>query len=87
MAACPEFHERLKALANDDIRYRVEDNLNMLGMTDHRIREAAKKTWWERFFLMCDIDEVVPRAPEFVRSVHAAAAFVIYLTGRDRIRI
>ena len=85
--ACPEFYDRLKALTNDDIRYRVEDNLNMLGVTEHWIRQSATKTWWDKFFLMCDIDEVVPGAPQFVRELHAAGATIIYLTGRDRLRM
>lgn len=84
--ACPEFFDRLSTLSNDEIRYRVEDNLNMLGVTERWIREAATQAWWERFFHMCDIDEVVPGAPQFVRKLHEAGASIVYITGRDRIR-
>jgi hypothetical protein len=86
-SASPDFFDQLSSLSNDDIRYRVEDNLNMLGVTEKWIRDAAIKTWWDQFFHICHIDEVVPGAPQFVRELHSAGAVIIYLTGRDRIRM
>jgi hypothetical protein len=83
----PRFLATLEALSIDQIRYRVEDNLDLLGVQDAFVRDVAQTVWWERFFNTCEIDEVVPGAPAFVQSVHAAGATVIYLTGRDRLRM
>jgi hypothetical protein len=85
--ANPELSQRLARLTNDDMRYRVEDNLDLLGVSDPRIRSEATKAWWDRFFLMCEIDEVVPGAPDFVNALHSEGATIVYLTGRDRIRM
>ena len=84
---CPEFLAKLEQMTTDDICYRVEDNLDRLGVSDVYVRELARSVWWERFFHICEIDEVVPGALEFVRNVYDAGASVIYLTGRDRIRM
>ena len=84
---CPDLFPKLQTMTNDDILYRVEDNLDRLGVSDRFVRELAKSRWWERFFNICEIDEVVPGAPQFVQNIHAAGATVIYLTGRDRLRM
>ena len=87
ISASPELLIRLQALTNDDMKYRVEDNLDLLGVTTPWVRQAATKAWWDRFFHMCDIDEVVPGAPRYVQSLHSRGATIVYLTGRDRLRM
>lgn len=83
----PNLYEQLESTSNDDIRYRVEDNLNLLGIAEAWVRQEASKAWWDNFFLMAEVDEVVPGAPQFVRALHQNGANIVYLTGRDRLRM
>jgi phosphoglycolate phosphatase-like HAD superfamily hydrolase len=54
------------------------------GFTDERGQRALRRYWFERFFSNEYVkhDLPMPGAVEYVRAVHEAGAFVVYLTGR-----
>ncbi len=50
----------------------------------HALRDEAKDFWRDRFFTSeyCELDDVVPGAPDYVRAIAAGGAVVAYCTGR-----
>lgn len=87
-ASLPPDHDRdaavLRALGPADLRYRLEDTLRPLGVSEDVIA-LAKKRWFGRFFTdtACSDDVPVRGAAPFVQRCFVRGATVVYLTGRD----
>lgn len=76
--------EVLRGLDVDALRYRLDDTLRPLGVSDEVVA-LAKKRWFSRFFTdtACSDDVPVRGAVPFVGACFARGATIVYLTGRD----
>jgi len=76
---------RVRGLSAAQVAYRIEDTLRAAGVRDAAAVAEIKAFWADRFFSddYAELDVPVPGAPAYVRSLHEAGAFVVYLTGRD----
>jgi hypothetical protein len=87
-ASLPIEHDRdaaiLRTLGPNDLRYRLEDTLRPLDVSEEVIT-LAKKRWFSRFFTdsACADDVPVRGAAPFVQRCFHRGATVVYLTGRD----
>lgn len=74
----------LRALRDAHLKYRLDDTLRPLGVSEETI-DAATKRWRERFFTDAACADDVPHrgAVPFVRACFDRGATVVYLTGRD----
>ena len=87
-ASLPPEHDRdaaiIRTLGPNDLRYRLEDTLRPLGVSEEVIT-MAKKRWFTRFFTdtACADDVPVRGAAPFVQRCFHRGATVVYLTGRD----
>ncbi len=87
-AALPPAHDReaaiLRALGPGDLRYRLEDTLRPLGVSEAVI-DQVKERWFRRFFTdtACADDVPLRGAAPFVQRCFRQGATVVYLTGRD----
>ena len=74
----------LRTLGVDALRYRLDDTLRPLGVSEEVVT-LAKKRWFSRFFTdaACSDDVPVRGAVPFACECFARGATVVYLTGRD----
>ncbi|MDO9019314.1 MAG: HAD family hydrolase [Deltaproteobacteria bacterium] len=74
----------IRALGPGDLRYRLDDTLRPLGVSEDVIT-LAKERWFRRFFTdtACADDVPVRGAAPFVQRCFHRGATVVYLTGRD----
>jgi beta-phosphoglucomutase-like phosphatase (HAD superfamily) len=79
-----ELRRRLDTVPAACYRYKIGETLDRLGVNGVR-REAIERYWQRHFFSdrFLRFDEPLKGAAAYVRSLHAAGAHVIYLSGRD----
>jgi hypothetical protein len=80
-----ELRRALQGLPSTGLPYLLQDTLARIGITDPAIVDAARAYWASRFFTHDHQSHDVPLAGavQFVKTVYAAGAYVVYLTGRD----
>ncbi len=81
----PGLAAKLAALEPDAMAYDLGANLDALGIADPEARQAATGFWQARFFTdtWCAEDPPNENAARYVRTLRAAGAGIVYLTGRD----
>lgn len=79
-----EIARKIRALSANDVRYRLEETLAPIGVSDSMIA-LAREAWRVRFFTdaACADDVPVPGSVTFARECWDAGATLVYLTGRD----
>ncbi len=78
--------ERLSRITLRQLHYDLRDTFAALRIENGALLAEAEAFWRSRFFsdVYAAGDEALPQASSYVRSLHAAGAKVVYLTGRDQ---
>ncbi len=81
----PEVSVALKTLRPDRVHYLLRDTLRECNMNHPEVVRDITKAWRERFYSddYVRFDTATPGAPKYLRSLHAAGAGIVYVTGRD----
>lgn len=86
----PQVAAAIDRLKNSDVGYSLNDTFKTAGLDiESASVQAAQKIlkpyWAQRFFSSAYLgyDHAYPGAADFVKSVYAMGAEVVYLTGRD----
>ncbi|MBC7693169.1 MAG: HAD family hydrolase [Methylotenera sp.] len=87
-ARYPEETAVLSRLQLWDVHYDLATTLHVQGIDRADFSQQLSDFWTLHFFSNeCENDHVIPLAPEYVRTLAQAGARIVYLTGRDRIRM
>ena len=84
----PAAAAQLQNLTVPLIKYRLQDTLASVGVTDPAVVNNAAAFWAERFFTdeYLKYDQPVPGAVDYVRTLYSNGARIVYVTGRDQRR-
>ncbi|MBC7661424.1 MAG: HAD family hydrolase [Chitinophagaceae bacterium] len=72
-------------LSWERLRYRVQDNLDMVNITSETFRDAIFDHWIKNYFTYPYLlkDRAFPGAQQFVKKCQDMGAHIVYLTARD----
>lgn len=84
-AEFPQSAQKINEAKLEQIHYDYLGSLKEVGATESKLHDQAKKFWRDRYFASayCLLDQQMPGAVEYVKSLHKLGAHIVYLTGRD----